>query len=187
MPSRTKNQILLAYKTNTEMLRKRGFKPKIQRLDNEASQILRDYIDNQRVDYQVTPAGLNRRNNAERVVQTFKNHIIAGLSSTPPKFPLNLWDKILTQELLTLNILRPARVSPQLSTYAHVHGTFDYKKRPLTPLDINCLAHVKAFLCHTWDLYAKEGFYIFPVMKYNQCHNIWYSSTSSTCICNTVK
>ena len=65
MPSRAKHQILLAYKKNTDMLRKRWFTPKLQRLDNKVSQILQNFTEEQGVTFQLTPAGLHRRNNAE--------------------------------------------------------------------------------------------------------------------------
>jgi len=74
------------------------------------------------VDYQLTLAGLHRRNWAERAIQTFKNQFIAGLSSTHPDFPLNLWDQLLPQAILTLNLMRPYRINPKLSAYSQVHG-----------------------------------------------------------------
>ena len=187
MPSRTQHQILIAYKKSTDMLRKRGFTPKLQRLDNECSQTLKDYMDEQEVNYQLTPAGLHRRNNAERAIQTFKNHFIAGLCSTPPNFPLNLWDKLVPQALLTLNILRPSRLNPRLSAYAHVHGAFDYRKTPLAPPGCPCHAHVLPSIRKSWDPHSKDGFYLGPAMEHYQCYNIWTPSTASTRICDTVK
>ena len=89
IPSQTKHQILLAYTKSTEMLRKRRFIPKLQRLENEASKIPQDFMEEQGVTFQLTPVGLYRRNNAERAIQTFKNRFITELSSTPPNFPFN--------------------------------------------------------------------------------------------------
>ena len=43
---------------------------------------------------------------AERAIQTFKNHFIAGLSSTNPNFPLHLWDELLEQATITINLLQ---------------------------------------------------------------------------------
>ena len=86
----------------------------------------------------------------------FKTHFVAGLASTPPNFPLNLWDNLIPQALLTLNILRPTRFNPRLSAYAHVYGAFDNKRIPIAPLGINCTAHVTIALRKSWDLYAKE-------------------------------
>ena len=107
------------------MLHKRWFTLRLQRLDNEVSKILQEFMEEQGVIFQLTPAGLRRRNNAKQAIQTFNNHFIVGLSSSPPHFPLNLWEKLLPQALLTLNLIISAQVNPQLSSYAHVHSACD--------------------------------------------------------------
>jgi hypothetical protein len=143
MASKSADQIIKAHKTSTTLLKSRGFTPQLQRLDNEASRALCDEMTKQGVDYQLTPAGLHRRNKAERAIQTFKNHFIAGLSSVDLKFPLHLWDKLLEQALITLNLLRPSRVNPRLSAYHQIHGMFDYNRTPLAPPGIKILAHIR--------------------------------------------
>jgi len=76
--------------------------------------------------YQLVPPGIHRRNAAECVICTFKNHFIAGLCTTDPNVPLHLWDKLLPQALITLNLLHTSRSNPRLSAWAQVHGQFDY-------------------------------------------------------------
>ena len=61
-------------------------------------------VDNE-VDYQLVPPGIHCRNAAKKAIRTFKNHFISGLSSTHPDFPLNLWDQLLEQAELTLDLL----------------------------------------------------------------------------------
>jgi hypothetical protein len=39
-----------------------------------------------------------------------------------------LWDRLLPQAEITLNLLRTSRLHPQLSAAAHYHGLVDYKK-----------------------------------------------------------
>jgi len=63
------------------------------------------------VDFQLTPAGMHRRNAAERAIRTFKNHFIAILWSTDPEFPLRLWDRLLPQALTTPEFV--ARIAHQ--------------------------------------------------------------------------
>ena len=72
------------------MLKSRGLKPHLQHLDTEASKKLKDYMYLENIDFQLTPVGIHQRNKAEKTVQTFNNHIIAGLCTVNPKFPLNL-------------------------------------------------------------------------------------------------
>jgi hypothetical protein len=144
-------------------------------------------MDNKGIDYQLTPAGLHRRNSAKKAVQTFKNHFIAGLCSTNPNFPLNLWDKLLPQAMLTLNLLRPSRINPQLSAQAQVHGAFDYNRTPLALPGIQVLAHVRPEARKTWAPHADDGFYLGPAMHHYRCHRIWMTKTAAKCIVQTVK
>jgi hypothetical protein len=105
MRNRTKAQHLAAYQRALTLLNSRGLRPKLQKLDNEASGLLQQCMEDAEIDYQLVPPGLHRCNAAERAIHTFKNHFIAGLCTTDPKFPLILWDHLLPQALLTLNLL----------------------------------------------------------------------------------
>ena len=57
--------------------------------------------------------------------RTFKNHFVAILCGTDPDFPLHIWDRLLPQALLTLNLLRASRINPRLSANAQLHGAFN--------------------------------------------------------------
>ena len=113
--NRSAESILQAYKQVHSKLIKAGLRPKLHRLDNECSQLLKDFMLNEKEDYQLVPPGSHRRNAAERAIRTYKNHFIAGLSSTDPKYPLNLWDRLVEQSYITLNLLRGSRMNPKLS------------------------------------------------------------------------
>jgi hypothetical protein len=71
------------------------------------------------------PSGLHWHNAAKRAIRTFKNHFISSLVAAllDKHFPLYLWDKLLSQAELTLNLLR--RLNPKLSAYAQLHGPVD--------------------------------------------------------------
>ena len=64
------------------MLCSHGLEPHLHVLDNECYQHLKDYILEENEGFQLVPPHLYRRNAAERAIQTFKNHFIAGLVST---------------------------------------------------------------------------------------------------------
>jgi hypothetical protein len=55
----------------------KGFKPKLQTLDNEASAALKNFFTANDVDYQLLPPHCHRRNAAERVIRTFKEHFVS--------------------------------------------------------------------------------------------------------------
>jgi hypothetical protein len=96
-------------------LTSRGFKTKIQTLDNEASAALKSFFTKNDVEYQLVTQHCQRRNTAEHAIRTFKEHFVSGLESVDPDFPLHLWDRILPQEDMTLNLLRKSRQHPHLS------------------------------------------------------------------------
>ena len=106
MTSKSGPDILAAYKrAHALVLTSRGLRPRLQRLDNEASKALQQFMHSAGVDFQLAPPHVHRQNAAERAIRTFKNHLIAGLCSTDRDFPLNLWDRILPQAIITLNLL----------------------------------------------------------------------------------
>jgi hypothetical protein len=66
-----------------------------------------------------------------RAIQTFKNHfkeIIAGVDNN---FPMNLWDRLLPQTVLTLNLCQQSNIAQTVSAYQYIHGAFDYNNMPL--------------------------------------------------------
>jgi hypothetical protein len=131
--------------------------------------------------------GIHQRNAAERAVRTFKNHFIAGLCSVDPQFPLHLWDRLLPQAKLTLNLLRGSRINPKLSAWAQVHGQFDFNVTPLGPPGTRVLAFEDPGDRTTWSLHGLDGWYIGPAMESYRCHEIYITETRGTRTLTTVK
>ena len=65
-------------------------------LDNECSQDLQRAIESHKLQYQLVPPNQHRVNAAERAIRTFKNHLLAGLATCNPKFPIHEWDRLLS-------------------------------------------------------------------------------------------
>lgn len=84
--------------------------------------------------YQLITPHIHRANIAERSIQTFKKHFTSVLSGVDDSFPLHLWDRLLPQAKMTLNMLRPANATPTVSAYMYANGTHDYNAHPLMPL-----------------------------------------------------
>jgi hypothetical protein len=133
MKSRSASEWVKAYDHIHQELTSKGFKPKLQTLDNKASTTLKKKITTNDVEYQLVPPHCHRQNAAERAIRTFKEHFVAGLSSVDPNLPLNLWDRLLPQAEITLNLLRTSRQHPQLSAAAHFHGLIDYNNTYFAP------------------------------------------------------
>ena len=86
IPDRSKESIVQAYQQIIQNLTKRGFKPRLQILDKEASKLLQDEMYKQQIQWQLVPPGNHRRNAAERQIRTIKNNFISILSGTDPDF-----------------------------------------------------------------------------------------------------
>ena len=95
-------------------------------LDNKAPEELKQAIRENKCRVELTPADQHRRNAAERAIQKFKGHFISVLAGVADSFPMNQWDKLLPQTILTLNLLRQSNVAPNISAYVYHHGSFDY-------------------------------------------------------------
>jgi hypothetical protein len=139
---------------------------KIHWLDNEASEELKQFNNSKHIEFQLVPPHMHRRNAAERAIRTLKNHFVAGLCSTDTRFPMHLWDRLLEQALITLNLLRPSRRDPKISAYNMLEGTFDYNKTPLAPPGTKVIIHEKPQQRKTWDPHGTEGWYLGPAMEH---------------------
>jgi hypothetical protein len=179
--------ILAAYRKIHNVLKQHGCKPQLQRLDNEASTILKQFLHENEVEYQLVPPGIHRRNAAERAIRTWKNHFIAGLTSTDNNFPLHLWDKLIEQSVITLNLLRQSRLNPKLSAYSQLFGAFDFNKTPLAPPGTRVITHVKADARNSWATHGDPGWYIGPAMEHYRCYRTYITKTRDTRITDTVE
>jgi hypothetical protein len=186
MIDRTGPVIIAAYQRSIALLQSRGCKPLLQRLDNEATGALQEFRVASDIDLKLAPPHVHRRNAAERAIRTFKNHFIAGLCSTNPYFPLNLWDKLIPKCLITLNLLQRSRMNPQLSTQDHINGAFDFNHTPLALSETKVLIHEKPSIHGTWAPHAVEGWYLGSAQCHYRCYRVWAWATNSEQIANTL-
>jgi hypothetical protein len=128
---RTAPELLKAFQFMEQELVAKGLKTKLMKLDNEASKLLKDYLYQQDITFQLVPPYSHRRNSAERAIRSFKDHLIAGLCSTDKSFPMHLWDRILPQAVITLNMLGTSRINPKLSAAIHIFGQYDFNRAPM--------------------------------------------------------
>jgi hypothetical protein len=187
MKYRSASEWVKSYDTIHRELTVKGFKPKLQTLDNEASAALNNFFTTNDVDYQLVPLHCHRHNATERAIRTFKEHFVAGLSSVEPTFTLHLWDRLLPQAEITLNLLRTSRLHPQLSAAAHFHGLVDYNKTAFYPPGCNIIAHEKPGKRRTWAPHGQHGYSLGPAMHHCRCQNVYISSTASERIVDTLE
>jgi hypothetical protein len=187
MKSRSASEWVKAYDTIHQELTVKGLKPKLQTLDNEASASLENFFTANDVDFQLVPPHCHLCNAAERAIRTFKEHFVAGLSSVDPAFPLYLWDRLLPQAEITLNLLWTSRLHPQLSAAAHYHGLLDYNKTYFAPPGCKIIAHEKPGKRRTWAPHGQHRYSLGPAMHHYRCQNVYISTMASERIVDTLE
>ena len=135
----------------------KGYKPKLHKLDNEKSAELLEFIKLQQTAYQLAPSQMHRTNPAEKAVQTWKNHLVSGLASLPPNFPIALWCHLMEQANIPLNILRPCRQNPALSAHAAMNECLNFDEMPIAPPGTKAMAHVKPQRRASWGYHAEKA------------------------------
>ena len=106
-----------------------GIVPQKHVMDNKISEAMKEHIrDECKVNLELVPPGCHQRNAAEVAIHNFKAHFLSVLAGVADDFPPSLWDRLLPQTKITLNLLRQSNSAPNISAYAHLSGPFDYKK-----------------------------------------------------------
>ncbi len=113
-------------------------------MDNEISKTMKNHICKEcKLTLELVPPGCHRRNVAEVAIHNFKSHFLSVLAGVTNDFPPSLWDRLLPQTEITLNLLCQSNALPNISAYAHLSGPFDYNKKPLDPMGCEVQVHEK--------------------------------------------
>jgi len=108
---------------------------------------------------------MHRRNAAERVIQTFKDHFKAILCGWDPRFPLFCWCLLIPQAVLTLSLLRTSCLNPKLSAWSCLNGPFAYDAHPIAPLGTHVVMQRT-----TRAPSGIDGWCVGPDFECYQCH-----------------
>jgi hypothetical protein len=100
---------------------------------------------------------------------------------------MHLWDRLLPQAEITLNLLRTSRLHPQLSAAAHYHGLVDYNKTAFAPPGCKIIAHEKPGKRRTWAPHRQHGYSLGPAMHHYRCQNVYISTTASERMVDTLE
>jgi hypothetical protein len=187
MKNRGDQEMVRAYNKLVQELIDHGFKPRLQRLDIECSKLLGSLLNQHDIQFQLAPVHMHRRNAAEKAIQTFKNHMVAGLCSVDPNFPLRLWDRLLPQATITINLMRQYRLIPKLSAYAQLYGHYDYNQVPMAPPGTRIIAHENPKQRSSWDPHGVDGWYLVPTTDHYRCYRVHINKTKSDRIVDTLE
>jgi hypothetical protein len=114
---------------------------------------------------------------AERAIRTFKTHFITGLCSTDPDFSFCLWDELLPQAELTLNLLRGSRLNPRISAWAARQSVHDFCAHPLGLPGCKMVVLDLPGQRGSWDPHGKLGWYVGPSFEHYRVHHICAKDT----------
>jgi hypothetical protein len=102
-------------------------------------------------------------------------------------FPIHVWDILLPQAEITLNLLRSSRLHPQLSAASHYRGLVDYNKTAFGPPGCKIIEHEKPSQIRTWAAHGKPGWCLGPAMHHYRCQNVYITATESERIVDTLE
>ena len=87
LTSPRERELIRATRVLHSYLSARGLTPQDQMIDNECPGSLKQFLHNSSVNFQLVTPHLHRTNTVERAIQTYKDHLISGLSSCNPNSP----------------------------------------------------------------------------------------------------
>ena len=175
--SNSDESLVAAFKEIYEYLSDKGFKPKLNVMDNQCSKAVQKYIQSQNTDIQLVNPDDHRVNAAERAIQTWKNHFLAGLNTIDPNCPVQLWDEFVNQGMITLNLLRASRVNPKLSAYAQLEGQYNFDRTPMAPVGTKSLIFLDPNKRRSYQNHALDAWYVGPAMSHYRNYRFWLPDT----------
>ena len=84
--------------------------------------------------------------------------------------PPYLWDQLLPQAEVTVNLLQQSNATPNVSAYAYLSGTFNYNKMPLDPMGYEVQVHKKTDKRDTWAYHSVDGWYLDTSPEHYRTH-----------------
>eukprot|EP00804_Cyclotella_cryptica_P019081 CCRYP_014487-RA/>CCRYP_014487-RA protein AED:0.29 eAED:0.21 QI:0/0/0/1/0.5/0.33/3/0/1151 len=122
----------------------------------------------------------HRVNAADRVIQTYKNHFISGLCTTDKDWPLQLWDTLTQQALITLNLLRTSRIDPSKSAYHQLHGhRYDWNAHPLAPPGTKAIIYESPNTRSSWGPRGRDAWYCGPSLDHYRNAKFYVPATKA--------
>ncbi len=151
-------KMIWAYNALLLQLKQAGIVTKNHVLDNEVSENMNNHIcDTCKLDMELVPPGCHRRNIAKVAIHNFKAHFLSVLAGVADNFPPNLWDRLLPQTKITINLIQQSNATPNVLAYAHLSRPFDYNRMPFAPMGCEAQVHEKTNKRGTWAYHSFNG------------------------------
>jgi hypothetical protein len=103
-----------------------------------------------------------------------------------PDFPMHLWDRLLSQAEMLLNLFRTSNFHPQFTAAEYVHSLIDYKHIAFSPRGrCNIIAHEKPSQRRTLETHGQPGYSLGTAMHHYIYQNVYITSAASERIVDT--
>ena len=130
---------------------------------------------------------MHQSNADEQAIHIFKAHFIAILAGVAPSLPINLWDLLLLQTEVTLNLLRQATLKPSRSAWAYFHSPFNYNTTLIGPLGCDINSHKNTGTRHSWDFRGADGWNVGVALQQCRRQTIEEKFTQAAQVSDTVE
>ncbi len=157
------------YKKQFENLAAKGFKPKLNVMDNQATKQIKDFLTKNECKVQLVELHNHRVNAAECAILIFKDAFIAALATTDSNFPLQLWDRLMLQVQDMLNMMCESRINPAISTYEALNRPYNWNRYPLTPLGYKAVVYEDQDTRGLWASRGVDAWYLGPSQDHYRC------------------
>jgi hypothetical protein len=179
--------IFEAYKHYFKELTSKGFKPKLNIMDNQATKHIKQFLSENDCKLQLVEPHNHRVNAAERAIQTFKDAFIAALATTDVNFLLQLWDKLTPQVQTCLNLMQCSRIEPSKMAYETLNGPYDWNRYTLVPLGCKTVVYEDSDTRGSWASQGVDGWYLGPSMDHYRCNLYFIPETRAYRISGSTK
>ena len=186
IPGLDSTSILDAYKKNFEYLESKGYKPKLNIIDNQATKVIKAYLTLCHIELQLVEPHNHHVNAAKRAIQTFKNCFIGTLGTTDPKFPVHLWDKLAPQVQDSINLLHQYHINPNQSAYEALKGPYNWNQYPMAPPGTKAIFYKDSITQASWEPHGLDAWLLGPSKDHYRCHIYYVPETTGYCVSNSV-
>jgi hypothetical protein len=109
-------EMIQAYDTLLQWLKQAGIVPKKHVLDNKVSKNMKNHIHNtHKFNMELVPPRCHQLNAAEVAICNVKAHFLSVLTGVSDNFPPSLWDWLLPQTKIIINLIQQSNATPNVS------------------------------------------------------------------------
>ena len=98
-----------------------------------------------------------------------------------------MWDNLLSQIELTLNLLCQATLNPRILAWEYFNGAFEYAVTPLCPIGCKIIIHTTSNNHKPWDQRGREGLSVRPALHHYRFIQAIDSKTKALLITDTAE